>query len=55
MAKLQGENSAGDPVGGIEFWASAPSGGAAGTYSSSAGRRVLAAKLRQLLPSVEVE
>lgn len=55
MAKLQGENSDGDPVGGIEFWASAPSGGAAGTYSSSAGRRVLAAKLRQLLPSVEVE
>jgi DGQHR domain-containing protein len=55
LTKLQGENSDGDPVGGIEFWASAPTGGAAGTYSSSAGRRVLAAKLRQLLPPVEIE
>jgi DGQHR domain-containing protein len=54
LMKLQGENGDGEPVNGIDFWASAPKG-AAGSYSSSAGRRVLAAKIRQLLPSVEVE
>ncbi len=54
LMKLQGENSDGEPVSGIDFWASAPKG-SAGSYSSSAGRRVLAAKIRQLLPSVEVE
>ena len=54
LTKLQGENGDGEPVSGIDFWASAPRG-AAGSYSSSAGRRVLAAKLRQLLPSVEAE
>ena len=51
---LQGENAKGEPVSGIEFWASAPLG-AAGSYSSSAGRRVLAAKIRQLLPAVTLE
>jgi DGQHR domain-containing protein len=54
LLKLQGENGDGEPVNGIDFWASAPKG-AAGSYSSSAGRRVLAAKIRQLLPSVEAE
>lgn len=54
LTKLQGENGDGEPVSGIDFWAAAPAG-AAGSYSSSAGRRVLAAKLRQLLPSVEAE
>ena len=54
LMKLQGENGDGEPVSGMDFWASAPKG-AAGSYSSSAGRRVLAAKIRQLLPSVEVE
>ena len=54
LTKLQGENAEGEPVSGIDFWGSAPKG-AAGSYSSSAGRRVLAAKIRQLLPSVEPE
>jgi DGQHR domain-containing protein len=54
LSKLQGENGDGEPVSGVDFWASAPKG-AAGSYSSSAGRRVLAAKIRQLLPSVEAE
>jgi DGQHR domain-containing protein len=54
LARLEGENSAGEPVNGLEFWASGTSG-AAGSYSSSAGRRVLAAKLRQLLPAVEAD
>lgn len=54
LTKLQGENGDGETVDGIDFWAAAPKG-AAGSYSSSAGRRVFAAKLRQLLPHVEAE
>ena len=54
LIKLQGDDSEGHPVSGIDFWARAPKG-AAGSYSSSTGRRVLAAKLRQLLPPVEIE
>lgn len=54
LTRLQGENGRGEPVSGVEFWASAPMG-AAGSYSSSAGRRVLAAKIRQLLPAVTLE
>jgi len=54
LNQLQGENSSGEPVSGTDFWASAPRG-AAGSYSSSAGRRVLVAKIQQLLPSIEAE
>jgi DGQHR domain-containing protein len=54
LPRLQGENAKGEPVSGIEFWASSPIG-AAGSYSSSAGRRVLAAKIRQLLPAVSLD
>jgi DGQHR domain-containing protein len=54
LTQLQGENNAGEPVTGVDFWASAPKG-AAGSYSSSAGRRVLVAKIQQLLPSIEAE
>jgi len=54
LNQLQGENSSGDSVSGVDFWASAPKG-AAGSYSSSAGRRVLIAKIQQLLPQIEAE
>ncbi len=54
LTQLQGENNTGEPVTGTDFWASAPKG-AAGSYSSSAGRRVLVAKIQQLLPSIEAE
>ena len=54
LLKLEGENGDGNPVDGLEFWL-AGAEGAAGSYSSSAGRRVLGAKIRQLLPAVEVE
>lgn len=54
LTGLQGENAVGDVVSGIEFWAAAPRG-AAGSYSSSAGRRVLMAKIRALLPQLDVE
>jgi len=55
IAKLQGEaqDGLGTPVEAVDFWRTAPEG-AAGSYSSSAGRRVLIAKIRQLLPHVEV-
>jgi len=55
IEKLQGDaqDGVGTPVEGIDFWRVAPKG-AAGSYSSSAGRRVLIAKLRQVLPYVEV-
>jgi DGQHR domain-containing protein len=51
---LQGDaqDGLGSPVQGVEFWRTAPKG-AAGSYSSSAGRRVLISKIRQLLPKVE--
>jgi DGQHR domain-containing protein len=54
LTQQQGENSAGEPVTGADFWASAPRG-AAGSYSSSAGRRLLIAKIQQLLPHVEAD
>jgi DGQHR domain-containing protein len=54
LTQLQGENNSGEPVTGVDFWASAPKG-AAGSYSSSAGRRVLIAKIQQLLPQIEAE
>ena len=55
MERLQGEaqDGLGSPVQGVDFWRTAPKG-AAGSYSSSAGRRVLISKIRQLLPTVEV-
>lgn len=52
LTKLEGDTAEGLPVSGLEFWRVSPQG-AAGSYSSSAGRRVLIAKIRQHLPNVE--
>ncbi len=54
MERLQGDDSAGNMVQGVDFWRAAPRG-AAGSYSSSAGRRVFIAKIMALLPKVEVD
>lgn len=54
LTELEGENRHGKAVTGPAFW-QAGTEGAAGTYSSSAGRRVLVAKLRSLLPTLEVD
>ena len=54
LLDLEGDTATGEPVRGSDFWLSG-SEGAAGSYSSSAGRRVLTAKLRALLPEIEVE
>ena len=54
VEKLSGEaqDGIGSPVSGVDFWRIAPEG-AAGSYSSSSGRRLLIAKIRQLLPFVK--
>lgn len=54
LEKLEGDNAGGDVVKGADFWKAAPEG-AAGSFSSSAGRRVLTAKIRGLLPTLEAE
>ncbi|OBJ76036.1 hypothetical protein A5656_28000 [Mycobacterium gordonae] len=54
LTVMEGENRNGDVVRGSDFWL-AGADGAAGMYSSNAGRRVLTAKLRGLLPAIEVE
>jgi DGQHR domain-containing protein len=51
---LEGDTSLGDVARGSDFWR-AGAQGAAGSFSSNAGRRVLLAKLKGLLPRVEVE
>lgn len=53
LEQLEGENASGDPVTGANFWRAAPLG-AAGSFSSSAGRRVLVAKMQQRLPKISV-
>lgn len=52
---LEGENKNADLVKGADFWLTAPNGGAAGSYSSSAGKRVLISKLLQGLPEPDIE
>jgi DGQHR domain-containing protein len=55
LEKIEGENNDGSAVRGLDFWKNAKDGGAAGSYSSTAGRRVLTAKIRQFMPIIEVE
>jgi DGQHR domain-containing protein len=55
LLQLEGDNLKSDTVSGADFWLTAPHGGAAGTFSSSAGRRVLLAKLSANLPVMQVE
>jgi DGQHR domain-containing protein len=50
---LVGETSENKTVEGVDFWATGPRG-AAGTYSSSSGQRVLIAKIRSRLPEMDV-
>lgn len=54
LTEIEGDTGGGDVARGAEFWL-AGRDGAAGSYSSNAGRRVLTAKLRGLLPNIEVE
>ena len=54
LLELEGDTSRGEVVRGGNFWLAGPRG-AAGSFSSNAGRRVLIAKLMALLPQIEVE
>lgn len=54
LLNIEGDNSNGEVVRGADFWLAGREG-AAGSYSSNAGRRVLGAKLKTLLPAIEVE
>ena len=54
LNELEGDTAEGAVVSGADFWRSGPEG-AAGTYSSNAAKRVLIAKLRAMLPAVEVD
>ena len=51
LIDLQGMTTSGRTVTGEEFWLSGPDG-AAGSFSSNAGRRVLLAMLRRGLPRI---
>lgn len=51
---LEGDTSTGELARGADFWKAGPEG-AAGSFSSNAGQRVLIEKLRSMLPEVEVE
>ncbi len=53
LSELQGDTPTGHVVSGEEFSRSG-SEGAVSSYSSSAGQRVLIAKLKALLPPIEV-
>lgn len=54
LLELEGDTGTGELARGADFW-KAGSEGAAGSFSSNAGRRVLIAKLRASLPPVDVE
>ncbi len=54
LGGLEGDTAEGIVVRGADFWRSGPKG-AAGSYSSSSGKRVLQAKLRLMLPRIEIE
>lgn len=54
LTNLEGDTSSGGVARGPEFWVAGPEG-AAGSYSSNAGRRVLVAKLRSSLPEIELD
>lgn len=53
LEELEGETRGGAIVRGSEFWL-AGQDGAAGQYSSNAGRRVLSARLKRTLPKIDI-
>lgn len=53
LLNLQETTADGTPVSGDDFWKAGPDG-AAGSFSSNAGRRVLSARIKSSLPAPEV-
>lgn len=54
LSDLEGDSADGNLVRGVDFWRVGIRG-AAGSFSSNAGRRVLVAKIKAKLPAVEIE
>lgn len=54
IEELEGDTSKGEMAKGADFWKAGPEG-AAGSFSSNAGQRVLIEKIRSSLPEVEIE
>lgn len=54
LRDIEGDLADGGIAKGVDFWRTAPNG-AAGMYSSNAGRRVLIAKFMSMLPKIQVE
>ena len=54
LDQLEDESAEGKVVRGCDFWKIQKYGGAAGKYSSGAGKQVLIAKIRRLLPEMPV-
>lgn len=52
LSGLSAANADGKEVSGAEFWLSGKHGGAAGAFSSSAGKKLLSAKLKMHLPKI---
>lgn len=53
LQQLSGDTASGEEASGADFWKSAPHG-AAGSFSSYAGQRVLIARIRNNLPRMEI-
>lgn len=54
LTNLEGDTADGELARGADFWLAGVHG-AAGSFSSNAGRRVLSTRLKTALPEVEVE
>ena len=54
FAKLDGQNKNAEIVSGSKFWRTVTKGGAIGTYSSSAGKKVLLSKMLTSLPELKI-
>lgn len=54
LLDLEGDTSGGEPARGANFWL-AGANGAAGSFSSSAGQKVLISRLKTMLPEIQVE
>lgn len=53
LLHLQGDTASGMTAEGADFWRSGPDG-AAGSYSSNAGRRVLIARIKSVVPEIRI-
>jgi len=54
LLELEGDTALGEPVKGADFWLTG-AGGAAGSFSSSAGQRLLISRLKGMLPEIPIE